>query len=180
MTNRSKTDPCSLWPRNDPPWRLYAPGIQEEKVVRFGPAPLVSRTCDAGRLGASAELLVGELQIECKTLWQMSALAFAMVQRIAHDQAEVAAGVLAALTRSPRAQAYPAEVEHPSPAYLPDAAPIVAHGMIRSFGDIVAAAGESYRELLDIQTGRLLTWVSTLRTISGWNGQTDANRNNEG
>jgi hypothetical protein len=67
----------------------------------------------------------------------------------------------------------------PSAVYPPYAAPIVSNGMIRSFGEIVAVAGEAYRELVNIPTGRLLTWVPTLRTISGWNGPTDADRNNE-
>ena len=51
--------------------------------------------------------------------------------------------------------------------------------MIRSFGEIVAVASETCRELLDIQTERLLTWMSTLRTISSWSEQTDADRNDE-
>jgi hypothetical protein len=180
VANTPKTDPASLWPRNElPARRVYAPGIQEETPVRFGLPPSISRTFDDGKLGTNAELLVEELEIEFETLWQMSALAFATVQRIAHDQAEILAGVLGELTRSPLAQANPAEEELPSPVYPPDAAPIVGDGMIRSFGDIAAVVEESYRELVDIQTERLLTWVSTLRTISGWNGQTDANRNDE-
>jgi hypothetical protein len=181
VTNTSKTDPASLWPRNEPPPRgMYAPGIQEETPIRFGLPPSISRTFDDGKLGTNAELLVEELEIEFETLWQMSALAFATVQRIAHDQAEIFTGVFEELTRSSLAQANLAKEELPSPVYPPDAAPIVSEGMIRSFGDIVAVVEESYRELVDIQTERLLTWVSTLRTISGWNGQTDADRNDEG
>jgi hypothetical protein len=159
---------------------VYAPGIQEEKPIRCGLPPAISRTFDDGKLGTNAELLVEELEIEFETLWQMSALAFATVQRIAQDQAEIVAGMLEELTRSPRAQANPAEEELLSLVYPPDAAPILGDGMIRSFGDIAAVVNESYRELVDIQTERLLTWVSTLRTISGWNGQTDADRNDEG
>ncbi|MGD0105098.1 MAG: hypothetical protein ABSC06_13805 [Rhodopila sp.] len=180
MTNTPQTDPVSLWPRNEPPRGVYAPGIQEETPIRFGLPPSVSRTFDDGTLGTNAELLAEELEIEFETLWQMSALYFATVQRIAHDQAEIVAGVFEELTRSSLAQADLAKEELPSPSYPPDAAPIVSDGMIRSFDDIVAVVGESYRELLDIQTERLLTWVSTLRTISGCNGQTDANRNDEG
>ena len=84
------------------------------------------------------------------------------------------------LTRAPLARANPAKKELPSPVFAPDAMPIVTDGIIRSFGEIVAVTGKSYHELLDIQTGRLLTWGSILRTISGWSGPTDANRNNEG
>lgn len=147
--------------------------------MRFGLPPLVSRTID-GKLGTKAELLVEELEIEFETLWQMSALAFATVQRIVHDQVEILAGVSEELTRSPLAQGNPAEEKLPSPGYPPDAAPIVSDGMARSFDDIVAVVTESYRELVDIQTERLLTWVSTLRTISGWSGEPDADRNDEG
>jgi hypothetical protein len=177
VTNTPHTDPVSLRPSNDLlPRRLNAPGIEEEKVVCFGVPPSVLRTFDAGAQGANAELLVENLGINCNTLWRMGALTFATVQRIAQDQAGIAALVLAPLSRSPLAQAKPAGEERPSPVYPP----IVIDAMIRSFGDIVAVAGESYRELLDIRTGRLLTWVSTLRTISDWNGPTDADRNNEG
>jgi hypothetical protein len=172
VTNTPKTDPVSLWPGNEPPTRgVYAPGIQEEKPIRFGLPSSILRTFDDCKLGTNAELLAEELEIEFETLWQMSALAFATVQRLAHDQAEIFAGVLGELTRSSLAQANNlAEEELPSPVYPPDAAPIVSDGMIRSFGDIVAVVEESYRELVDIQTERLLTWVSTLRTISGRNG----------
>jgi hypothetical protein len=174
-------DPSSLWPRNEPPPRgVYAPGIEEEELIRFGLPPYVSRTLDDCKLGTNAELLAEELEIEFETLWQLSALAFATVQRIAHDQAEICAEVFEELTRASLAQASLAKDELPSPVYPQDVAPIVSDGMIRSFGDIVAVVQESCRELVDIQTERLLTWVSTLRTISGWNGQTDADRNDEG
>jgi hypothetical protein len=181
VTDTPKTDPASLWPRNELPAQcVYAPGIQEETPIRFGLPPSVSRTFEDGKLGTNAELLVEELEIEFETLWQMSALAFATVQRIAHDQAEILTGVFGELTRSQLAHADPAEEELPSSVYPPDAAPIVGDGMIRSYGDIVAVVQESYRELVDIQTERLLTWVSTLRTLSGSIGQTDADRNDEG
>ncbi len=181
MTNTLKTDPISLRPRNDPPpRRVYTPGVQEEKVVRFGLPVSVSRTCDAGRLGANAELLVEELQIECETLWRMSALTFATVQRVARDQAGIVAGMLAALTRSLVAETDLAAETFRSSDHPSDAAPIVTDGMLRSFGEIVVVASESCRELLDIQTERLLTWMSTLRTISSWSEQTDADRNDEG
>jgi hypothetical protein len=176
VTNSPKAEPVSLWPREElPTGRVYAPGVQEETPIRFRlPPSSVSRTFDDGKLRSSAELLLEELEIEFETLWQMSALAFATIQRIAHDQAEILAGVMKELSRSP---ANPAEAGRVSPVSAPDAAPIVGDGMIRSLGDIVAVFEESCRELVDIQSERLLTWVSTLRTISGWNGQTDANRN---
>jgi hypothetical protein len=181
VTNTPKADPASPWPRNELPAQcVYAPGIQEETPIRFGLPPSVSRTFEDGNLGTNAELLVEEMEIEFETLWQMSALAFATVQRIAHDQAEILTGVFGELTRSQLAHADPADGELPSPVYPPDAAPIVGDGMIRSYGDIVAVVQESYRELVDIQTERLLTWVSTLRTLSGSIGQTDADRNDEG
>ena len=179
MTDTPKTDPASLPPGNEfPAQPAYAPGIQEETPIRFG-LPIVSRTFEEGKLGTSVELLVEEFQIEFETMWQMSALAFATIQRIAHDQAEIFAGVLEDLKRSPRSQADPAAEEPPTPVSLPAAATIVRDGVVRRLGDIVAVVKESYRELVDIQTERLQTWASTIRTISGRNGQADADRNIE-
>jgi hypothetical protein len=167
VTDTPRTNPVSLRLSDDlPPSRVRAPGVQEETIVRFDLPASVSQS----KAAAGAERLVEELQVELETVWRMSALLFATVQRIAHDQAEIVGGVFASLTRAPLARANPAGEARPSPVFPPDAGPIVTDGIIRSFGEIAGVTGESYRELLDIQTGRLLTWVSTLQTISGWSG----------
>ena len=69
-----------------PPQSL-APGLIEEAVSRFALPWSFSLTRDSGWLSNNVETLVEELETEAETLWQMGALAFATLQRIAHDQA---------------------------------------------------------------------------------------------
>jgi len=147
--------------------QAYAPGIQEEDIIRFVLPSSIVWACDAGRFGPKVELLIEELQIEAETLWQMGALAFATLQRIAHDQAEILTSAIAAVTGPLSEAADPTEDEPPSPICPPDILPVVAASLLRSLDEIAEVIGESHRELSDIHIERTLIWTSTLRRFLG-------------
>jgi hypothetical protein len=130
-----------------------APGLIEEAVSRFALPWSLSLTRDSGWLSNNVETLVEELETEAETLWQMGALAFATLQRIAHDQAELLESTIAsAPTDDP---CLPPRCDWGSPKSRAFMARTTVSALLCSLDEIVDVLGESHRELTDIHIERM-------------------------
>ena len=146
--------------------RAYAAGVRDEDVLRIALPSFLPWPTDAGSFGDKVESVAEELETEVETFWQMGALAFATVQRIAHGQEEILTAMLTAMARPPT-DAPPTSEQPPLSESPPGLGFIVVSHLFRGLEEIVAVVGEAHRELSDIHIERLAIWSSTLQRLFG-------------
>jgi hypothetical protein len=157
----------------DPPSAGHAassPGVREEKVMRLrNPFPNLPGL-DPDRSVGNPELLLEGFETDVEAMWQMNALAWAAVQRIAHDQAEILADTLSAAA-PPLADSFRSMRNDPAPIGNASAViGIFAKGFFMSVAEIARVASQCRTELNEINSERMQTWRTTLRQFLGIDG----------
>jgi hypothetical protein len=147
-----------------------SPGVREEKVMRLrNPFPNLPGF-DPDRLVGDPELLLEGFETDVEAMWQMNALAWAAVQRIAHGQAEILTDTLSAAA-APLADSFRSARNEPPPIGNASAViGIFAKGFFMSIAEIVRVASQCQTELNEINGERMQTWRTTLRQFLGIDG----------
>jgi hypothetical protein len=145
----------------------YASGIRREEVVALAGLFPDLPTPRGGLCGAAAELLIEGIEADAAALWQANALAFAALQRAAHDQAELLVATLAALAPPPTGPDGAGQPPESSLAPWFGAIAIVVGTWSNSFGAMTETLGQSRTELHEIGAERTRTWTALLQQWLG-------------